>query len=65
MISVKDLEALDKNLSQIVRHLKSVSVCNNAAHDAPVDKRSLEKLRDETAASLEAFKKSIIEYLSE
>ena len=62
---MKDLNHLDKELTDIIRHFKFASVSSSASYDAPIDKRNLEKLKNETAKALESFKKSIINYLSE
>lgn len=65
MVFLKDLNLLDKKLSNIAQQLKYTNVSSNASHNAHVDKRDLEKLRDETARALESFKNAIIEYLAE
>jgi hypothetical protein len=62
---LKDINNLNKKLSYLIHQLKCTSVSSNAAYNAPVDKRDIEKLRDTTAYVLESFKNEIIEYLSE
>jgi hypothetical protein len=62
---LKDIKILDKELTDTINHFKFTSVSSNASSDAPIDKRNIVKLKDETAKTLENFKKSIINYLSE
>lgn len=38
---MKDLNHLDKELTDIIRHFEFASVSSNASYDAPIDKHNL------------------------
>lgn len=62
---MKDLDALDKKLTNAINSLGRTGIVNDASARAPVSRNDIDALRSETANALRLIQQAVIDYLKE